>query len=134
MNRTLRPAKPDVAGWIWRGLIAVLFVYIGWGKFDDAPNGEWVKIFARIGLGQWFRVFTGIVEIGGGVLYVFPRTNVLGAALLASAMIGAMVVHIAVLHDPILIVAPLALLAAVVVVAVRDPGLDLIARRSNRGR
>ena len=65
-----------------------------------------------------------------------PITEPLGydfflRALLASAMVGAMIVHIAVLHDPILIVAPLALLAAVVVVAARDPGLDLIARRED---
>jgi len=131
MRRELRPVRTDVAGWIWRGLIAALFVFIGWGKFDATPNSEWVRIFARIGLGQWFRVFTGVVEVVGGALYLFPRTNKIGAALLASAMVGAMIVHIAVLHDPILIVAPLALLAAVVVVAARDPGLDLIARRED---
>ena len=129
MPQALRPIRTDFQGWIWRGLIALLFVYIGWGKFDDAPSSEWVKIFARIGLGQWFRVLTGVVEVGGGVLYLFPKTNRVGAALLASAMLGAMIVHVAVLHDPILIIAPLALLAAVVVVAVRDPSLDLIARR-----
>ena len=80
MTRKQQHARADVAGWIWRGLIAALFVYIGWGKFDSAPNSEWVRIFAKIGFGQWFRIFTGVVELGGGVLYLFPKTNKIGAA------------------------------------------------------
>jgi len=124
--------RTDVMGWIWRGVIAALFVFIGWGKFDSAPHGEWVRIFARIGLGQWFRIFTGVVELGGGVLYFFPKTNKIGAALLSSAMLGAMIVDLTVLRNPIYIVAPLALLAAVLIVAARDPALDLITTRYRR--
>ena len=38
------------------------------------PNGtEWVGLFRQIGLGQWFRYFTGAVEILGGVLVLVPR-------------------------------------------------------------
>ena len=132
MSPSLQPPRPDVAGWIWRGIIAVLFVFIGWTKFDGAPQGEWVKIFARIGFGQWFRVFTGVVELGGGVLYFFPWTNKIGAALLASAMIGAAITDLTVMHNPVFVIAPLGLLAAVVVVAARDPELDLLARRYRR--
>jgi len=129
MTRKQQHARADVAGWIWRGLIAALFVYIGWGKFDSAPNSEWVRIFAKIGFGQWFRIFTGVVELGGGVLYLFPKTNKIGAALLSSAMLGAMITDLMVLRNPIFIVAPFALLAAVVIVAAREPEHDLITRR-----
>lgn len=124
--------RTDVMGWIWRGVIAVLFVFIGWGKFDAAPHSEWVRIFARIGFGQWFRIFTGVVEVGGGVLYLFPQTNKIGAALLSSAMLGAAVADMTVMHNPIFVVAPLTLLAAIVIVAARDPELDLLARRYRR--
>ena len=124
--------RVDIMGWIWRGLIAVLFVFIGWGKFNNAPHSEWVRIFAKIGFGQWFRIFTGVVEVGGGVLYFFPWTNKIGAALLASAMIGAMIADATVMHNPIYVVAPLGLLAAVVIVAARDPQLDLLATRYRR--
>lgn len=124
--------RTDYIGWMWRALIAALFVFIGWGKFDSAPHSEWVRIFAKIGFGQWFRIFTGVVEAGGGVLYLFPWTNKIGAALLASAMIGAMIADTTVLHNPMYIVAPLGLLAAVVIVAARDPELDLITTRYRR--
>ena len=43
-----------------------------------------------------------------------------------------MIAPATVLRDPIFIIAPLVLLVAVVVVAVRDPELDLIARRYRR--
>lgn len=125
------PPKPqpqaDLAGWVWRGLIAALFVYIGWGKFDGAPNSEWVRIFAKIGFGQWFRVLTGVVEVGGGVLFLFPRTNKIGATLLAATMAGAMIADVAI-GNAMLGIVPLSLLTAVVVVAARDPSLDLLGR------
>ena len=123
----LKP-RLDIAGWIWRGLIAVLFVYIGWGKFDPASKSEWVRIFAKIGFGQWFRVVTGLVEVGGGVLFFFPRTNKVGAALLAATMLGAMIADVAI-GNGILAFVPLSLLAAVLLVAARDPSLDLLERR-----
>jgi putative oxidoreductase len=127
MPPNLEPRR-DIAGWIWRGLIAALFVYIGWGKFDSAPKSEWVRIFANIGFGQWFRVFTGFVEISGGTLFLFPRTNKVGAALLAAAMLGAMIADVA-LGNAIFVIVPLGLLAAVLIVAARDPNLDLLRRR-----
>jgi hypothetical protein len=42
-----------------------------------------VKIFHQIVFGQWFRHFTGVVEILGGVLVMIPWTVTPGLALLA---------------------------------------------------
>ena len=36
-------------------LVGLLFVLIGYTKFDSNPRGEWYQIFEQIGLGQWFR-------------------------------------------------------------------------------
>jgi putative oxidoreductase len=122
----------DWPGWFLRGCVAIAFVYIGLDKFDETPNGEWIRIFDRIGFGQWFRHATGLVEILGGVLLVPPRTKFVGAALLGSAMVGAIVVHIAVIHDAVLSVVPLALLAVVLGVAFRIPDEPLGRRRKKR--
>jgi hypothetical protein len=43
----------------------VAFVFIGSTKFDNDPNGMWVKLFEQIGFGQWFRYFTGAMQVGG---------------------------------------------------------------------
>lgn len=47
-------------------LVGVLFVFIGYTKFDGNPRGGWFETFERIGIGQWFRIFTGVA--GGGRL------------------------------------------------------------------
>jgi hypothetical protein len=85
----------------------------GLEKFPAGP-GYWVSVFDSIGLGQWFRYFTGIVEVVGGLLFLVPGVTAVGAALLAAAMIGAMVVHIVVFKQPANILFPGAYLVGVV--------------------
>ncbi len=121
LANTLSTPRRDYAGWFMRAGVMAAFISFGMDKFDSRPNGEWVQIFARIGFGQWFRIATGVIEIGGGVLYLFSRTNLVGAALLASTMLGATVAHFTVLRDPLSSMVTLTLLAAVVGVALRIP-------------
>jgi hypothetical protein len=42
---------------------------------------------------------TGLLEVSGAVLLLVPRTPGLGAALLASVMLGAITTHLFVLHN-----------------------------------
>jgi uncharacterized membrane protein YphA (DoxX/SURF4 family) len=89
------PAEPrNIWGdWLLRGGVGVCFLYIGWGKFS--PSGEWVTIFQHIGLGQWFRYVTGVVEMLGGALVLIPRLAIAGYGLLAVTMFGAAVADLA---------------------------------------
>jgi putative oxidoreductase len=101
LRRVLRVA-PRVA-------IGALFVFVGYTKFDNDPKG-WAEIFEQIGLGQWFRIFTGIVQTLGGVLLVFRRTVTIGAVLTGSSMLGAALVDIFVLGQLPFAIIPLLLL------------------------
>jgi putative oxidoreductase len=85
----------------------LLFVYIGWTKFD--AQSMWVQIFDRIGLGQWFRYFTGAMQIAGGLLLILPRTRVAGGAMIACTMLGAAVADLFVLNDGPLAIVPVVL-------------------------
>jgi len=93
--------------------VGVLFIFIGYGKFEN--RGVWVRIFEQIGLGQWFRIFTGIVQVTGGVLIMPRRTRTAGAALLGCTMLGAALVDVAIVRSPIVIV-PLLLLFVIATV------------------
>ena len=93
--------------------VGLLFVFIGYGKF--ASHGVWVRIFEQIGLGQWFRIFTGIVQVTGGVLMIPRRTRTAGAVLLGCTMIGAAIVDVAIMGSPVVIV-PLLLLFTIATV------------------
>jgi putative oxidoreductase len=64
----------DIMGrWIPRSAVALLFLAPGWSKFS--AHGVWVRMFDQIGLGQWLRVFTGALQVGGAVLLLIPRVS-----------------------------------------------------------
>jgi uncharacterized membrane protein YphA (DoxX/SURF4 family) len=54
----------------------------------------WIRLFADIGIGQWFRYFTGVVEIAGGVLLLVPRATIVAVTILACTMVGAFLAHV----------------------------------------
>ena len=98
--------------------VGLLFIFIGYGKFES--RGVWVTIFEQIGLGQWFRIFTGVVQVTGGVLMIPRRTRTAGAVLLGCTMVGAAIVDIVVIGSPVVIV-PLLLLIVIAAVWVTSP-------------
>jgi putative oxidoreductase len=61
---------------------------------------EAVQMYDLIGLGRWFRYVTGIIEVGSAILLLVPSLAVLGAILLGCTMVGAIIVHLTVLHTP----------------------------------
>ena len=89
--------------------VGFVFIIIGYTKLDGSPTSEWVRVFDRIGLGQWFRIVTGVVQMVGGLLFMPSRSRTAGAILLASTMVGAALVDLVILHSP-LVIAPLLLL------------------------
>ena len=100
--------------WIPRIGVALLFFFIGTSKFSS--GSMWVRLFARIGVGQWLRYVTGVLQVGGSILLLIPRTSTIGAATLASTLVGAILVQLFVLHTGLAAVFPAALLVIVVAV------------------
>ena len=96
----MKPAsQPDKATeFAIRISVALVFFITGLDKFLQSP--EWDEVFRLIGWGNWFRYFTGIVEMTGGLMFLLPATTIFGAVLLTAAMIGAMTFHIVVLRKP----------------------------------
>ena len=89
-----------LSDWMLRGSIGVLFILFGVEKFPSRPGSEWVVLFQQIGIGQWFRYFTGVVEVAGGVLVLIPRTARAGLALLAVTMAAAALILDLVIRHP----------------------------------
>jgi putative oxidoreductase len=99
----------NIALWVVQGLLACAFVGAASGKLLSQP--EMVGLFETIGVGQWFRYVTGVVELAGAALILIPKTRVIGAGLLAGTMLGAIATHLFVLHNAP--TAPIVLLALV---------------------
>lgn len=89
----------NVFGWILAILLAFLFAYVGGVKLIST-RGPMVQEFAQIGLGQWFRYLTGILEVTGGIGLVIPKFRFWSALQIATVMAGATIANLTVLRVP----------------------------------
>jgi len=81
-----------IVTWIVRILLAAAFVMAGGSKLAGVP--AMVAEFDKIGLGQWFRYFTGLTELSGAILLLIPATGLWGALVLTATMCGAVATHL----------------------------------------
>jgi hypothetical protein len=116
----------NIALWVVQGLLALAFLGAASGKLLGAP--EMVALYDAIGLGQWFRYATGILEVAGAVLVLVPKTRGVGAGLLAGVMVGATLTHLFVLHNAPTAALVLFALSAFVVWGRRQEILALLGR------
>jgi len=95
------PAAPGkaltVALWVAQIALAAMFFMAGGNKLGG--NAMMVGLFDAIGIGQWFRYLTGLLEVTGAALLLVPRAAGLGAGLLVPVMLGAILTHLVVLHN-----------------------------------
>ena len=81
--------------WTLSGLVALTFLAAGGGKL--AGTAVMVELFDKVGLGQWFRYFTALLEVAGAIGLLMPRYAFYAAVLLAIVMVGAIIAHVTVL-------------------------------------
>jgi putative oxidoreductase len=102
-----------VALWMAQIALAAIFTLSGASKLAGAA--QMVQLFDAIGIGQWFRYVTGLIEVGSAVLLLIPSLAFIGAVSLALTMVGAIFTHIFVVGgNP---AGPMVLLTATMAVA-----------------
>lgn len=81
--------------WVLRIVLSLAFLAAGGSKL--AGISAMVAVFAKIGIGQWFRVLTGLLEVLGAFgLLISPVTSY-ASALLSLVMLSAIGFHLSVL-------------------------------------
>jgi putative oxidoreductase len=125
---SISSARPSrrIGAWTLQGIIAAAFLAAGAAKLAGVPF--MVDLFAQIGLGQWFRVVTGVVEIAGAVALLVPGLASIGALWLGGTMVGAVATHLFVLHTSPVPAIVLGVLNALVVYLRRDELAALLQR------
>ena len=78
-----------LGAWILSLVLAVAFVIVGLANVTLQPR--MVARFVSNGYPLWFVVVTGAIEIFGAVLVLVPTTSYIGAGLLASLTLGALI-------------------------------------------
>ena len=105
---------------ILAGLVAFIFTGSAISKF--AANEEALKMASTFGLDSSANYTLGVIEIVCVVLFVIPRTGILGTLLLAAYMGGAIATH---LEHGLPVTAPCAIQAFLWIAAfVRFPELS----------
>jgi uncharacterized membrane protein YphA (DoxX/SURF4 family) len=99
--------------WILQIVVAGFFVMAALGKFAGAEPSA--STFEAIGLGDWFRVVVGVLEVAGAVALLVPRLAGAAGLALAGLMAGAVLTEAFVSGG--WVVLPLALLVLCLLIA-----------------
>jgi putative oxidoreductase len=123
--QSVRPTR-RIGAWTVQAILAAAFVAAGAAKLAGVPF--MVDLFEQIGVGQWFRLATGAVEVIGAVALLVPGLASVGALWLGGTMVGAVATHLFVLHTSPAPAIVLGLLNALVVYLRRDELVALLNR------
>ena len=78
--------------WVLTGLVSFVFLGSAIGKFT--ANEEALKMASSFGLNAKTYTLVGVIELVCLILFIIPRTGIIGAILLASYMGGAIATHL----------------------------------------
>src|SRR5690349_19321404 len=96
MTSEIAPARASraavVTGWILGILPSALFLFSAYMKLSRPPGLE--KGFQEQGIPYQYALGLGILELACVVVYLIPRTAVLGAILLTGYLGGAIMTHL----------------------------------------
>lgn len=98
---TIAPSKAArITGWIMTILPALLFTFSGVMKFSSSP--DIAKGFEHLQLPLAWATGLGMLELTCTLVYLIPRTAVIGAILLTGYLGGAMLTHLRVGEPPVM--------------------------------
>ena len=81
-----------IALWAVQLALAAMFLLAGGSKLARAP--AMIALFDGVGIGQWFRYVTGLIEVGSAVTLLVPSIAPFGALALVATMTGAVLTHL----------------------------------------
>ena len=81
-----------IALWAVQLVLAAMFLLAGGSKLAGAPAMN--ALFDGVGIGQWFRYVTGLIEVGSAVTLLVPSIAPFGAVALVATMTGAVLTHL----------------------------------------
>ena len=82
----------NIINWVLAGLAGILF--LGSGVSKIMANSEAIQKAQYIGINASTYTVLGIIEILSVILFLYPRTGVLGTLLLTAFLGGAIATHV----------------------------------------
>jgi hypothetical protein len=81
-----------VTYWVLTGLVSFVFIASSIGKLTANP--EALKMGEEFGLNSSMYLTIGLIELLSVILFIIPRTGIVGTLLLAAYMGGAIATHL----------------------------------------
>src|SRR5258705_450546 len=72
----MRGSSKRLGAWALQVVVAAAFFAAGSAKLAGASS--MIQMFDQIGVGQWFRIVTGLVEIFGAIALLYPGIAAFG--------------------------------------------------------
>ena len=88
----MSPKTRSILGWVLTGLLSAFLLFSAVNKFMDKP--ETAQMTAALGLTSDSIHIIGMVEILSVLLFLIPRTGVLGTLMLSAYLGGAIATHV----------------------------------------
>jgi putative oxidoreductase len=116
MNNTMvsAPISRPVHILLWVVQVLLACTFIAAGSFKLAAAAQMVELFDKIGIGQWFRMLTGGVEVVAGLALLVPAAAPFAGVVLGVTMACAVGVHLLVIGGSPLPAITLGILSAFV--------------------
>jgi putative oxidoreductase len=114
-------APRNGALWVVQVLGAILFFLTGFAKLSG--DEQMIQTFAAIGIGQWLRYVTGLIEFASAILLLIPALSRIGALLVVPIMIGAIVTHVVIIGGSPALPIGLLIIASIVAWGRKETGL-----------
>ncbi|HVM89055.1 MAG TPA: DoxX family protein [Puia sp.] len=103
----------NIINWVLAGLVGIIFLGSAMGKLMGSPDA--LKMAEGFGISATAFKTLGVIELLSVILFIYPRTGILGTLLLAAYMGGAIASH---LEHGLPIMAPIFISAFVWIAAV----------------
>ena len=84
----MSPQTKNIINWVLGGLVAAFFIFTAYGKLTGAGGPDAAAMIKSMGLDGDSVKALGIVEIISALLFLYPRTGILGTLLLVAYMGG----------------------------------------------
>jgi len=112
--------------WVFQVLGAILFFIAGFAKLSG--DEQLVQMFTAVGIGQWFRYVTGLIEVASAILLLIPALSGIIALLAVSMMIGVILTQLLISGGSPALPIGLLIIASIVASGRKETTLRLIRR------
>ena len=114
--------------WVFQLFGAMLLLITASVKLSG--DKQMIETFDAVGIGQWLRYVTGIVEMASAILLLIPALSGVGALLLIPTIVGAIMMQLLIIGGSPTLPIVLLIIVSIVAWGRKETTLELLGKAS----